>query len=425
MTGVVVATASVLGVVGVGATAGAQMVFRATQTIGDDSASVITSRSVERYAKLLGLDDDQKAIATALHEGYSAAATEANREFQDAMTAARRSFEDTGDGTVFGETIPAARKKRSETYERLESQFFDDLALVLTEAQAESLPRLERLRRRETLLPAGALSGETVDLTELVEDLEIDATTRQGLDETIAQYEVELDRALVKRDAIQAKGREAMSMSGGGGNYSFDPGDIEKMRENAEKAREASLDVRAVNERYARIISSALGEDLRPAFETAFHTQSFPQVYHQSSVQDALSAAAGFADLTPDQRRAIQDLAAAHQRDRESVNRRWADAIRESEQDGGSGAMMAFGGGMMIGIGHEDPESPVGEARKARRELDDRTREKLLASLNDGQRERLPKRSEREGDVRVEGGPPAVGVHQMIIEVEEDDGGGR
>jgi hypothetical protein len=410
-------------VLGAAATLDAQMVFRATQTIGDDTASVINKRSVERYADLLGLDDDQLAIAEALHEGYAAAASDANHAFQESMRNASRSYEETGDASVFGETIPAARKKQSDTINGLETQFFDDLALVLTEAQSAKLPRLEKLRRREKLLPSGALSGESVDLTNLVANLDLDDATRRKIDETIMQYEVELDRALVKRDSIQKKAREAMHTEDG--SYSFDPGNLEKMQENAAKAREASLDVRSVNERYVRILASQLDEGVRPAFEESFHTQSYPEVYRASSVQNALSAAEGFADLTTDQRRAIEALAAAHARERESVNRRWAEAIREGEKEGGSGTMMAFGGGMMIGIGHEDPESPVGTAKKARRELDDRTREKLLSTLNDEQKERLPKQREGAQGQWVGEGIDSIEAHQVIIEIDDDAGGGR
>ena len=395
----------------------AQMVFTATRSIGGPGEdSPISAASVRRYSELLGLDESQRELIEALHEGYSAAAAEVAEEFQDAILGARQAFEDTGDGSVFMEVMPEAREKRSKSLEGLEKQFFDDLAMILTPAQAELRPRLERLRRREVQLPNGALSGETVDLVELIDSFDLPDGARESLEDTILLYEVELDRALASRTKVQEEGREDMNL-GDGGNFQFD---VEKMQEVAAENREASLVVKGVNDRYARILASELPEQYREDFKRSFHKKSFPQVYRTSSIQEALDAAQSFADLTSEQRQAIEDLLSAHERDVETANRRWAKAIEESEADEESGAM-AFGPGMMVRMGEED-SSPVGEARSARREIDQRTREKLLAALTEDQRERLPKRREREG----QWSPGSAGIigHQMVIEIDEVDGGG-
>lgn len=400
-------------------TAHAQMTFMATQEIGDPGSSTISRRGVDRYAEILELDGDQRPLVEALYEGYAAAAQQAETEFRDAMNGARQSFDDTGDPGAFMEVMPAAREKRDKTMKALEAQFFDDLALVIDDAQKARWPRVERLRRRETLLPNGSLSGETVDLTELVAKLDLPDPARAALDEPIVQYEVELDRSLASRDQIQKESREAMDF-GRGGNFQLDPDKIEKMKANAAKSREASLAVKAVNDRYARVLASKLPEDVRPEFEAAYHTESFPQVYRTSSVETALEAAQGFDDLTADQRRAIADLLVAHQRDVQAANAKWADAIEHSESED-EGAL-AFGAGMMIRMGMDDSEGPVGEARAARRDIDQKTREKLLNLLSDDQRERLPKPRERQQNGWVTDG--AVVGQQMVIEVQEDDGGG-
>jgi len=412
--------AGVIGMVGTLApSAPAQMVFTATQSIGGGEENPrISSASVRDYADLLGLDEMQRELLASLHEGYAAEATAASEAFQDAMLAARQAFEDTGDGTVFMEVMPEARRQRAETMARLERQLFDDLALLLTPEQAERLPRLERLRRRETLLPGGSLSGESVDLVSLVDGMDLGADVREAMEETIVQYEIELDRALVSRNDAQTEAREAMSF-GRGGRMEIGPEEIAAMEENAAKTREAALVVKGVNDRYARILMSQLPESTRDDFQHAYHEQSFPQVYRPSSVHESLEAASAFADLTPEQRRAIEDLMAAYEREAANANRRWADAIEESERN--EEGATAFGPGMMMRIGREDDSSPVGEARKARRELDQRMREKLLASLTEDQRERLPRRREREVAGWVPSGGAVVG-ERVIIEI--DDGGG-
>ena len=416
------ATAGIIGIAALVGTATpsahAQMVFTATQSIGGGGQeSPISSASVRRYSQLLGLDETQDELIRALYDGYSAAAAEAAAEFQDAMLGARQAFEDTGDGSVFMEVMPEAREKRSKTLKRLEAQFFEDVGMILSSEQTERIPSLERLRRRETLLPSGALSGESVDLLEIVDTIDLDAQARGELSDTLTQYEVELDRSLVSRKKVEDESREALDL-GRGGFMEIGPEQMEKMEENAAKAREASLDVKSVNDRFARIIASQLPEAKRDDFERVFHKKSFPQVYRTSSVQDALDAASGFGDLTADQRATIASLLAAHEREVASANKRWAQAIEESEQS--EGGAVAFGGGMMLRIGADESDGPVGEARKARREIDQRTREKLLAALTEDQRQRLPKRREREGQQWVPGG--GVVGHQMVIEIEEDGG---
>jgi hypothetical protein len=376
---------------------------------------------VARYADLLGLDDDQRAVLDALHDGYAAAAESANQAFRDAMAGAREAFEDTGDPTVLGEVMPTARRTQSETLERLETQFFSDLEMLLSDDQRERVPALERLRRRETLLPGGSLSGETVDLLELIHGLDLSEGVRAEMAETATQYEIELDRALQARDRVQREGREALEQDGG--NFVFDEARMKEMRENGAKAQEASLVVKGVNDRYARIFASQLPEDMQGAFTDAYHRESFPRVYRESSVRQALAAADGFDDLTPEQRRAISEIVRRYEREAEAANKRWADAIEESEKsDDGA---MAFGGGMMIRLGMEDPDSPLGEARTARREIDQRAREKLMALLTEDQRQRLPKRRQRDGDGVFVG--EGIAHQQMIIEIDDayvGDGGG-
>ena len=393
---------------------GQEMFIATTRQVDGGPSGPISRRSVAKYADLLGLDDEQRAVLDALHEGYAAEAETANERFRDAMTAARQAFEDTGDPSVLGEEMPKARRAQTETLERLEARFFADLEMLLTDAQRERVPALERMRRRETLLPNGSMSGESVDLIELVDGLDLPDGARSEMAETVTQYELELDRALQARDKIQAEAREAMERDGG--NFQIDEAQIEKMRENGAKAREASLGVKSVNDRYARILASQLPADVRDGFTDAYQRESFPQVYRESSVRQALGAAEGFDDLTPDQRRAIAEIMQRYEREADAANRRWADAIEEDEQsDGGA---MAFGGGMMIRLGMEDEDSPLSEARKTRREIDQHAREKLMALLTEDQRQRLPKRREREGNGVFVG--EGVATQQMIIEIEDD-----
>ncbi len=84
-------------------------------------------------------------------------------------------------------------------------------------------------------------------------------------------------------------------------------------------------------------------------------------------------------DLSASQKAAIAEIKSRYQRDVSPLNDAWAAAIAASEGDGQqtviSGVMATPDGGkIMLNFWLTSPPAPVVEARKARRELDDKTK---------------------------------------------------
>lgn len=364
---------------------------------GGFGASQIAKKNVDAYAKLLGLTDEQKETVSALHEGYQAQFQEASGEMRAVMEEARRSFEESQDPAAFAEKMPAARKKYRDRTRELEKTFMADLKSVLTPEQTAQWPRVERQRRRETTLRMGSLSGETVNLIEIVEGLSLAEAGRAALAQALEEYETDLDRALAAKEK---------QMEDGPAFESGRPFDVAAMQERMAKAREAGAKVRDVNQRHARKLESLLPEDTRPAFDGAVRRASFPRVYRPSRVSRSLDAAEKFDDLDASQRESLSSIRAAYERDLAQVNDRWASAIEEDEKapNGGEGGM-SFGGdgqNVQISFGDEEQTGPLAEARKARRELDDRTRERIESLLTKAQRDRLPRGERGDGQGQVE-----------------------
>jgi hypothetical protein len=364
--------------------------------MGGGGASKVSKAAVEKYAGLLGLSPDQKATALTLHEGYDAAYTQASKEFGATMEDIRKSFEDSQDRSVFMEKMPKARADFAAKTKELEKSFFGDLQAVLNTDQQAAWPRVERQRRREVALRGGTVSGEGVNLLDIVEGLKLPADAKAKLDEIVSEYETDLDRALQSK----AKVMEEMQ--------SFDPGrgfDPEAFRERLAKTREAGMKVKEVNERFARRLESLLPDEKKPDFASSVRKASFPQVYRPSRIARSLDAAAGMADLTPEQRESVSTLKASYERDLAAANEKLASAIEESEKKGGNGGemMLADGGRMAMRFGDEDEKSPLAQARKAKREVEEKAKSRLDTVLTKEQKDRLPKEPER-GD----GGPGAV-----------------
>ncbi len=368
--------------------------------------SRLSNRNVDRYAEVLRLTPEQRDVAKLLFDGYNESYQAMATERRERTQAIMRSFQDTQDHSLLAEKMPEIQREFAERTEKLEKDFFGDLRAILTTDQEASFERVDRLRRREVGLTRATLSGEGVDLTDIVSSLTVPADAAQNLAEPIEQYELAMDRALKERADVF---EEAFGGLNRGPTTTIGPEALERMAEMREKTREAASRVRDINRQYARLIESQLPEELAAKFAEEVKRRSFSQVYREPHVVKSLGAAKGFSDLTSDQRRTIEELMASYAREAASINDRWAAAVAEHEASGSTGAM-AFGG-MVVSMQMGDEPEALRTARTARRELDERTQERLAAALTEAQRERLPK----PGAENAVGGIPVFQASEAVI----------
>lgn len=381
------------------------MSVRATSPMGGRGGGQVTKRSMERYADLLGLDRTQRETALAIHEGYSATCEQARKSQREAMDELRRSAEDTGDHGVFMEKMPAVQKKSRETTQAAEKSLFSDLKSLLTSEQEANWARVERMRRRETGL-RGGLSGESLDIADVVHTMKLPAEPAQLVAPMVEDYESAMDSHLKAKEAAQSEAP------------AFEPGkpmDVEAMQKQMESSRQMGEKIVQLNATTAEKIKAALPEDLQQKFADEVKRRSFPSVYRESRVAKDLDAALAMSDLDESQRERLKEIKAAYARDLGPVNNRWADAIRESEQSGQEGGMALGGGGFISMRMGEEPEG-LREARKARREMDEKARERLKSVLRPEQQEKLPKASPG-GDEEMGDGEPRM---MFVVEDRSD-----
>ena len=335
----------------------------------------IGENQLEKYGTIVGMTKEQNEAVALLHEGYMAEVRAAQDEVRSQMEAARDAFRESGDPTEFQKVRASAMEARTKR-RQMDQTFLNDVKALLTEEQAAKWPNVEMAMRRDQSLRRGLMSGERVNLFQLVDDLKLGEDARKPIDELLGQYEVDLDRELIKRNAVSDKAIEQMDQ------LREDPAKAQAM---LEEGRTAGTRVRDVNRRYARQISEALPAEMKAGFDAAFQRESFPSVYRESSVTRGVTAAMGFEDLTEEQRGKIQALNEKYARDAASVNERLAKAQEENEMTMTADRMFQRGPG-----GGGEEESPLQTLRQERRDLDRKANEALREILTETQREKLP-----------------------------------
>ncbi len=353
-----------------------------------------SSRDLDRAIETLGFDEAQKAAAKTIFEGYQAQMQDMAAEVRTKMERLREEIRDSGDNSLWsqmGDIMREAGAKQKEA----DQIYMDELKSLCTEDQAPKWASYERTQRRERNLGMGFLSGERVDLVSMVDKLELAEGVKASLAPTLEQYEAEVDREIQNRvkvyEELRAEAQPMFqNMRGFRDLQNLDMGKINAMMT---KGRDASNRVREVNRRFARQIEGQLPEETRDEFSMAVKRQSFPDVYRQTRAERMLVAAAGFGDLTPEQKESVQQLKDQFMRDLEVANESLAKLQEENEMTVTAEQLMDWG---------RQGEGPMADARNKKRTLGREAEEKLKRILTPEQVERLPAGGD---DDRRGGGP--------------------
>lgn len=347
----------------------------------------LTIRQLERYADLAGLTDDQLVAAEAIVEAYQERVRQQGETMRRQADRIRAEWEETRNPNVWQGMRGVTEQIRAER-KALDDGLMSEIKSILEPAQEEKWPAFERAVRRDQGVRRGFLSGERVNLFDLLERADLPSDVRTNVNTVLADYDVELDRVLTARNTMQEEIFTKMMELRQGGNF-------EEMQKMVERGREASARVRDVNRRFARQLMDVLPEGQRAIFDIEFKRASFPEVYRPTLAQRSLDAAVNFNDLTEEQREGVQRLRDSYLRSLETSNARLASEIEKQEMAFNIGAMMQRGMG-----GGRDDNNPANELRRERRESISNTMDNLRRILTPAQVERLPAREQDGGDDR-------------------------
>ena len=322
-----------------------------------DAPPPMSRERLLRFANVLGLDADQTKAADVLYQTYTLSVQKSQKQMREQMRRLQEDAQD-GDQAALETKLPEIANANAAQTGKLRDQFLSDLKSLLRPDQAGNWDKLDRLRRRDSWLSRGSLSGSNVDLIAIVDALKLTPAQRAPLATPLEDYAVDLDRPLTERE-------EHLSQNG---SQQFDEASMKKF---SDEGRQIDVKVRDVNQRYARQLAELLPDDKRGAFEELVKQQTFRRVYKDAVVAKRAAAAEKLPGLTDSQKSSISTALSEYQKNLQAANDRWAAAISKAEQNGQS-PNDPFAS--MINPS-QDPE--LVDARKARRDLDNSLRQQL------------------------------------------------
>lgn len=374
------ALALLIGMLAFTPAARAQASFSMNMDMGEMSAP-IAATSLKTYAKILGLDDTQREALEALHQGYREQHQTISKEMQDGVQAAQDKFNETKDPSVWANDFPKTMRTLGLKMENLEKEFFDDIKATLNEAQMGKFAGVERHRRRDKHMRFGMVSGENADLFKAAERAGVDPVNGPSA-ELFKSYEAEIDKVLVARDQL---GKDAMKEPEGGGG--FDAKALEQAMKMMKTMREQGIQMRGVNKDFARRITGALPEAEGTKFEREYNKIAFPRIYRESHVTKMLDTAAKLEDLEASQKETLSQIREQYDRELAASNEKWAIALQDRDDKIGDDPMAMA----QVFMPNPNDKGPLADAKKSRRDLDERTGDRVLALLNASQKEKMPK----------------------------------
>lgn len=396
---VVTSVAVGVGLCGQTQSACAQMRMGGMGGMGGGGVEQVDQSALDEYGAIVGLDDTQKLATKALLEGYASGFEQARKARDEGFKKIREEFADTQDAMIWQRELPKIMEDYGNKTKELDAQLLGDIKSLLTDTQATKWIQVERAHRRRQSVPRGMLSGESVDLVRVVNELKMPAVP-DTVSQALERYAGEIDGALAARDRkqdemakdFQPGGKRSPAAGQGIMNMDF-----EGIQKALAEVRKAGIPIRDINDRFASVIEGALQGDKQTEFADKYRKAKFPQVYGTAYPIRALDAADKFSDLTPEQKSTLASIRESYQRDITSANTKWASEIAKAEADGGGDDMMGGWMRMMQGGGDNEPESELVKARKARRQMDRDATDKIKAALNEAQKDRLPERDDPMG----------------------------
>ncbi|MEY3142268.1 MAG: hypothetical protein RLY21_761 [Planctomycetota bacterium] len=339
-------------------------------------------RDLPIFVDALSLEEWQRPVLEVLLQDYDANFTTA----ADGVRSKMSSFKDIAAGAnaervieLISEPLVAwtAEKKK------LREDFLASVRGTLGDTQLENWPRLERALLREKSLPLGELSGESVDLTIVVREVQASPLALDAARGAIEQYEIALHEALSTRDAAldDAIAPLLKAMSNADANSGV------AMQESLMQKR---MLVRDAQDAGLIAIRDALGSEYGAEFERRAMQKAFPQVFRPDPVTPLFEAVQALPDLTDDQKKQVAELKNQFDAELRTVQNDLVAAFKATEpyeprRRTELARQKAEGATVRLG---DAPQ--VEQAKKQREDLYEKYRALLTAILSPEQLEALP-----------------------------------
>jgi hypothetical protein len=184
---------------------------------------------------------------------------------------------------------------------RLYDEFMANVKGQLSDVQLERWPRFERAMRREKSLEDSDLAGEGLDLGGIVRQMQVPKDAMEAAQPAIDAYEVELDTALVQRDA-------AIDGLAGPLTDAMESGDVNRGFEVQMQIMNARVGVRNVQDTWIEKIAEALPAPYGPQFRERALGMGYREAFQPDALAPFFQTVLALQGLTDDQRSAIEQI---------------------------------------------------------------------------------------------------------------------
>ncbi len=261
-----------------------------------------TTRDIQVAVDALKLDESQRFIVITLFEDYQTSLDDGKENFNQKIGDMREEIIKKGNegGNVLAIILGAFSEWQAEN-EKLSDRFFEDIKRVLNEEQMQLWPSFDRQLFRLKQLKNAKLTGERLDILVVLRELNLSEDQTNELAPLMTSYEIELDKALRKREAFEKSSRSELF----GSIENNTPATAISVTQRELALRKY---VRDVNERFTESFAAALPEDLRESFIEKVQMRTFARVYRPTRGQRIIKAAKEIKGLAPENLQAIEQL---------------------------------------------------------------------------------------------------------------------
>jgi hypothetical protein len=365
--------------------------FGGRASFGEAFQPDILQRDMMLMTSSLQLEEWQRPIVEALLSDYMVSFNTGVEALKDKMKAASQEAARStpADGDAILEKVMKPLDAWRVEKAQMKDKFLSDLRNQLGPQQLERWPSFERALRRERMLPAGDLSGESVDLWAVMGRMQLSSAEEEATRAAVTAYEIALDEALSAREArikeLEPALAEAMRA------MNFDRGaDLQ------DQVMTARIAVRAANDGGIDSLAQALGARGAEFRQRALEA-GYPDVYRTHPVMVLMQQARALDSLTEDQVSKIDALMAEFRTACEAEDAKLYDAVRAEEPKAprkrAQAAAERRAGGASSAPGapqSSNANDPVVKARMEREKMGQPFRDRLMAILSTEQQTELP-----------------------------------
>lgn len=330
----------------------------------------ISRSQFDAAGRMVGLTPEQKSAALDLYKGY-----------RDQWTKAAQKMEDFGKGMEGGGAAPspeqikqmsAAFKNFMEYSRKIDRQLLDNYKLLLTPAQLEKWPKVER-RIGSSL--AGGMFGRSafapVNLAELAEQTLAPGEPSKELSEVADQYEEDFAKAMHEleewnqklQDDMLGLGEKAASMS---------QEELMKLGMNMMlEGQKKTLAAKRVNAAAVDKFVAAMPEEKRSRFQLDYYRSARGMWggVNDQSLDKAFDAALALPDLSADEKTALAGVRSSYEAELIGILKAASEAQDKSMADATPEKLMSGEVGGMADVFSKQQELTSSTVRKARAAL--------------------------------------------------------